>query len=167
MDGKISVEEYLQNKQLLELTYVPYGQRVEICREILNQCTNVFNNYSTIDSVLLNRVKNEIFIGAVTNLDFSIENNDGLDGYDQLCYEDELYDLIETCGYLYGQFDEILDLMLQDYYHNEGSLRSYFHNLKQSITTYIALERDSISSFIQGLDTKKIVDNLTKMMDRK
>ena len=167
MNERISVEQYLKNNELLDFVYITYEEKVEICKEILKQCTNIFNDYSTIDSVLLNRVKDEIFINAITNLDFSEKNNLGLNGYDQLCYENKLNDLIEKCGYLYSQFDEILDLLLKDYYHNEGSLRSYIHNLKNSIKAYIAFERDSISDFIQGLDPQKIVDNLTRIMNMK
>ena len=164
MNEKISVKEYFENKELLELAYVPYERKVEICRIIIEQCANVYNEYHTIDSVLLSRVSREVFIDAITNLNLSVKDEQGLDGYDQLCMKDELNYIIEECDYLYAQFEEILELMLKDYYNNEGSLRGFFNNLKDTIINRLTVAREDISDFVQNLDAKEIADKISTTM---
>lgn len=165
MSEKISVKEYLENNELLELVYIPYEQKKEICSVILEQCSKVVSDYNTIDSVLLDRVKKEVFITSITNLDFSITNELGLDGYDQLCYDDDLSDLIVICGYLYNQFNEILELMLKDYYNNEASLRGYISDIKNSIVNWFARLKRDASNFIENLDAKEISNNIIQIIN--
>lgn len=165
MSERISIKEYLENKELLELKYVPYEQRKEICNVIIEQCSNISNDYNTLNSVLLDRVKKEIFITSITNLDFSIVDEVGLDGYDQLCYDNNLNRLIDICGYLYEQFDEILELMIKDYYNNEASLRGYISNIKNSIVNWVLTLKRDTSDFIENLDAKVISDNIVKIIN--
>lgn len=162
---KISVKDYLENKELLQLNYVPYETKKDICKVILEQCAGVTNDYYVLNSVLLDRVKKEIFITSISNLDFSIKNEIELDGYDQLCLNDELDELIDVCGYLYDQFDKILELMLKDYYDNEMSLRGYLHRLKLNIIRRVQSFRKDITDYIDNLDAKEIADNIINIIE--
>lgn len=165
MNERISVKEFLEDKELLELTYIPYDKKVEICETIIEQCSSEFENYHTLNSALLERVKKEIFISSITNLDFSIKDENGLDGYDQLCYHNMLNDLIEDCDYLYDQFEEIFQLMLNDYRSDVLSIRGYFNSLKTAIVNWFSIfKRDSVE-YISSLNLKEISDNATKIVD--
>lgn len=166
MENKISIKDYLENKELLEINYIPYEERVEICNVILDQCTSVFEDYNTLNSVLLERVKTEIFISYITNLDFSIKDENGLDGYDQLCFMDELDDLIYTCGYLYEQFEDILALMINDYYHNIASTRGYLNTLKTSILNWFAILKRDANEYINSIDLKAIADKIIDTINK-
>ena len=166
MAAKISIQEYLENNELLEMNYIPYEQRVEICQVILEQCTSIFDDYNTIDSVLLDRVKTEIFIDNITNLDFSIKDENGLNGYDQLCFNNELDNLIYECGYLYEQFEDILDLMINDYYNNIACTRGYLNILKKNLTKWVGDITEDITKKINNIDSKKIVDSITDILGK-
>lgn len=166
MSNKISVKEYLENKEILELNYIPYEQRVEICNVILDQCTSIFEDYNTLNSVLLERVKTEIFISYITNLDFSIKDENELDGYDQLCLNNELDALIYECDYLYEQFENILELMLNDYYHNIASTRGYLNTLKTKILDWFSILKRDVHEYIENLDSKAIANNIIDIINK-
>ena len=102
VNDRISAQEYLDNNALLELVYIPYEQKVTICDAILSQVLNK-DGFATVDSVLLKRVKTQIIIESISNLDLSIVNEDGLNGYDVLSdgevvlidlYESELSEVV-------------------------------------------------------------------------
>ena len=155
MSERISVKEYAENRNLLELNYVPYEQRVEICRTILSQCINL-DDYASVDSVLLDRVKTEIFISSITNLDFSETDENELDGYDQLCYYELLDETIDLCGSFYKQFEHILELMLKDYADNEASLKGYLNTQKNNLVESVSSIAEKFSTLIEGLDAQEI-----------
>ena len=166
MSEKISVKEYLNDTELLELTYIPYDEKVEICNVIIGQCSSVFEDYHSLNSVLLERVKTEIFITSITNLDFSIKDENGLDGYDQLCYHNDLDYLIYTCGFLYEQFEEIFELALKDYYDNFTSLRSYLNTMKTNVLNWISKIKRDANEFVKSIDSKEVSDKIIQIIDK-
>ena len=162
MSVKISVKEYLEDSELLEINYIPYDHKVEICSVILDQCISEFEDYHTLNSVLLNRVKTEIFLGYITNIDLSIKDENGLNGYDQLCLNDELDSLIDACGHLYDQFEDVLELMMRDYYHNIASTRGYMNILKTKTLDWLSVLKRDASDAAKKFDSKKILEMLNK-----
>lgn len=165
MENRISVKKYLENKEDLELIYVPHSKKVDVCKLIIEQCASHDKGYNSLDSVLLDRVKTEIFLEAITNLDLTDVDENGLEGYDQLCMYDELDELIEECGYLYYQFDYMLDMMVYDYNHNEASLKGWLNNLKTTIVEKVTLWRERTTEYIENLDAKEIADKITGMIN--
>lgn len=164
MDTKISVAEYLEDNDLLEINYIPYEQKLEICNVVLEQCISEFEGYYSLNSALLERVQTEVFIENITNLDFSIKDEYGLGGYDQLCMYDELDKLIYSCGFLYEQFEDILDLMVYDYNNNVACTRGYLNTLKSNILNWISILKRDAHDFINNLDSKTITDNIVTVI---
>lgn len=162
--GKISVKDYLGNKDLLELNYIPHDEKVDICNVIIEECINVSDDYYTIDSVLLERVKKEILLSSITNIDFSIQDEVGMAGYDQLCFYNELNNLIFDCGHLYEQFDEMFRLKLIDYYNNNESLRSYMHSIKNKFLNWFYDIKKESREYLDNIDSKKVVDNIKNVI---
>ena len=160
-ENKISVQAYLDNKDLLEIIYVPYEQKVTICDVILSQVAHKYG-FATIDSVLLDRVKTQVILESISNLDLSLINDAGLNGYDLLCYNDELYVLINNNEF--EKFNKIIELRLKDFYNENASLRGYIHYLVNKASEKVELFKEDLSGFIQNLDSKAIADKIIDMI---
>ena len=160
-ENKISVKEYLDNKDLLSLIYVPYDQKVNICDVILSQVLNK-DGFATVDSVLLERVKTQIIIESISNLDLSIVDESGLNGYDLLSLNNELEVFI---GHIeFGKFNQIIDLRLKDFYNENASLRGYIHYLANKVNDKIVILKNDFSEFIQNLDSKAIANQISDVV---
>jgi len=78
-NDKISVAEYLNNKELLVLTYLPFDTKMEIVSNIINSVTNSVGGLNT---TLMRRVSTEVFIESITNIDLNIVDENNLKGFD-------------------------------------------------------------------------------------
>jgi hypothetical protein len=158
-ENKISVSEFLETPELLEVGYTPYDKKVDIVDVILSQVI-VNDEVEKIDSALLKRIKTQIFIESITNIDMSIESDDGLNGYDELCLLDELDMLIELIYDEYSRFEEILELKLQDFYRYKTSTSATMLSLKNNFLKFAKEKYDEISNMIDNIDTHALSDKL-------
>lgn len=162
----LSVEEYINNKSLLELTYVVHDQKVEIVDTIMEEIIKESDGFYTLDSTLLERVKTQIFIESCTNLDLSILGEQNMGGYDLLCYYDELDDLIELLSTEYKRFDAILALKLKDYYSDKASTRAFAFSLKNILMKKIRRTKEDVLNYIANIDTKETADKIISFVDK-
>ena len=109
---KISVNEFLNNSDLLEITYTPFYTKLQIVTKILN---SVINATGEINTSIIRRISTQVFIENITNIDMSIKDENDLDGYDKLCYLNKLSDLKKLIGLEYIEFENILNERLMDY----------------------------------------------------
>jgi hypothetical protein len=156
---RISVIEYLQNPGELELNYTPYNIKAEIVDVILSQVITE-NEMKKIDSALLDRVSTQIFIESATNIDMSIESEEGLDGYDLLCLNDELDHVIFVIGTEFDRFKEILDLKVADFYRYENSTSATLLLLKRLMYTFMKKKVDEARQLVEGVDTKAVAERM-------
>lgn len=161
MEHRISVQEYLDNKDRLELIYVPHDKKVNICDVILSQVLNK-DGFATVDSVMLERVKIQIIIESFSNLDLSIENIDGINGYDLLSLNNKLEEFVTHEEF--NKFDKIIELRLKDFYNENASLRGYINYLVNKIQNKFVLLKDDVDNFIQNLDTKAIANKVSDVV---
>ena len=161
MANKISVEEYLDNKEKLALIYVPYERKLKICDVILSQVLNK-DGFATIDSVLLERVKTQIIIESISNLDLSITNESGLNGYDLLSLNNEL-EVFEV-NPEFEKFNKIIELRLKDFYNENASLRGYLNYLVDKANNKISTIKEYFSEFVQNLDSKAIAGQISDII---
>ena len=161
MENKISVKEYLDNKEKLALIYVPYERKVNICDVILSQVLNK-DGFATIDSVLLERVKTQIIIESMSNLDLSIQNESGLNGYDLLSLNNEL-EVFEV-NPEFEKFNKIIDLRLKDFYNENASLRGYLKYLVDKANNRLATIKADFSEFVHNLDSKAIAGQISDVI---
>ena len=114
--SKISVKEYVDNNELLEVGYLPFDRKMEIAGYVLRGVTQALGG---LNSSMLRRVATEVFIENITNIDLNIEDENGLKGFDQLCYSRELDKLLLYLGDEYTEMKRILDEYVSDYIRTE------------------------------------------------
>ena len=110
--SKISVKEFIANRDLLEINYVPFDQKLEIVSKLMN---SFIEDGNINNSSIVRRISTEIFIEAITNLDLSIVDENELGGYDQLCLNRSLESLKELIKLEYMEFENILRERMMDY----------------------------------------------------
>lgn len=162
LNNKISAKQYVDNNDLLEVSYVTYEDKVRICDIVLSQVVSDIG-YVMIDSALLERVSTQIFIENLTNIDMDVLDENGLSGYDTLCYYDELEYLVEILSD-FDRMKHILNLKVEDFYRNQGSLKGYLHTLRNYIVDKVGILKDDISETIQSLDSKEISEKIIKII---
>ena len=111
-NNRISVNDYLDDKEKLELTYIPFDRKLEIVTHTLQ---GVIDSIGGLNTSLLRRISTEVFIEAITNIDMNIINENGLKGFDQLCYLNELDNLISLISNEYAEFERIVNERVSDY----------------------------------------------------
>lgn len=109
---KYSVYDYLEDKSILVLNYIPFDSKLQIVTQIIK---NVIDAVGVLNSTLLRRVATETIIEIITNLDLGIKDENGLSGYDQLCYHREFDNLIESIEYEYNSFQDIINEQVSDF----------------------------------------------------
>jgi len=114
----ISILDFINDNNLLEITYVPFDVKVEIVKTIIS---TVAENAGYLDSSVLRRVAFETMVNTITNIDMNIECEYGLKGYDYLCYSDSEATLLSHIGPQYDQFWRILEEQVRDY--KDGTFR--------------------------------------------
>ena len=164
-ENRISVSEYLDNRELLEIKrYIPYAEKVNIVDSIMKQvCRNMSGLYS-IDSVLLDRVKKQIFVEQLTNLDLSILS-DNLDGYDLLMVNRNLEDILSLITDEYKELDRILKLRIDDFLRDKTSMNGFLHYKTERILDYINSNIPVLIDKVEKIDTKSIIDSIGKSFD--
>lgn len=166
MNEKISVKQYLENKELLKLNnYIPYHKKVKIIDSIMKQVCIVINGTYNLDSVLLDRVKMQIFIEQCTNLDLSImfEN---MDGYD-LLKKEKYYDLIlfDIQDEL-TEFERILQLRIDDFIRDKASVKGILNYKIESMYNYINLKIPEVLDRVEKIDIESITKNFSMVLDK-
>lgn len=150
--NKISVEDYLLDKDMLETIYIPYEKKVEIVNTILDNFDK-----SKIDSARLNYIFDYVIITTITNIDLDIESNDGFNGYDLLCYEKEFEELILEIEYEYNKFKEILQYKLNDIYHYESN----------QIKIVVEQLMNEFNSMLKNVDMNELANKLKDVISQK
>jgi hypothetical protein len=163
-ENKISVREYLDNKELLEINYTPHDIKNNIVDVMLSQVV-VRDGLQKINSVLLNRISTQIFIESITNIDMSVKSDKNLDGYDELCFNNELEELLEIISNEYSRFEYILKLKIDDLNRYNNSTSATILSLKKSVVDFVKKKSDEINQFINNIDTQTISNNLKVLIN--
>ncbi len=152
-NSKISVSEYLENKELIEISYIPFDKKMEIVGHVINEIVNTLGGLNT---TLLRRISTEVFIETISNIDMNIEDENGLKGFDQLCFHNELENLKIMLGTEYKEFDRILDERVSDYIRIETNpsvtINAIYNQVRDSVNTVL----DYLSKQIQNIDVEKL-----------
>ena len=157
-ENKISVQEYVNDNGLLEVDYVPYDDKMAIVSHVLN---GVINSVGGLNSSLLRRIATEVFIESVSNIDLGIEDENGLKGFDQLCYLGELNKLKAYLGNEYQELQTMLDERVQDYIRTETNPAVTIEAIYNQLTEYAKIAMDYISNQVQNIDTDKVASVIT------
>lgn len=162
-ENRISVKQYIENEDLLEVNYTPYTVKKEIVEAVLSEVIKE-GDMRTIDTALLHRVSCEIFIEAITNINMSELSEDGIGGYDQLCMYDAMDELISNFETEYLRFYEILEYKILDFNKLNNSTGAILISLKNKIRKMGNEIMDTITSKIKSIDVKESTETLKKMI---
>lgn len=167
-NNRISVKDYLQDKDLLKFKkYIPYSKKVNIIDSIMKEVCRNMNGLYSIDSVLLDRIKKQIFIEQLTNLNLSIiDNETGLDGYDLLYYTDAIKDIDLLISSEFMELDRLLKLRINDYLRDKTTLKGFLNYKTDHVLNYIDLKLPELIESINKIDIKSIIDNFATALDK-
>ena len=160
--NKISVTDYLKDNTLLELTYLPFESKLQIVSHIM---TGMIESLGGLNTSLLRRISTETFIESITNIDMSVEDENNLKGFDQLCYKNELENLKEVLGNEYAELQKILDERVADYIRMETNPALIINSIYDVVSEKIGIAMDMISQRIQNIDVEKLSDMITPMVE--
>ena len=163
-ENKISVAEYLEDNELLEIKYTPYDVKSSIVDVILSQVTTK-EEINKIDSALLYRISTQVFIEAITNIDMSIVSEENISGFDLLCLYDELDSLIDTIAEEFDRFEDILQLKVDDFHRYNTSTSATLLSLKKALSKFTKTKSDEMNELIQNLDTAAISNKLKNIIN--
>ena len=163
-ENKISVTEYLEDKGLLEINYIPYDVKSNIVDVILSKVSTA-GEINKLDSALLHRISTQVFIESITNIDMSIESEENLNGYDLLCLYDELDSLIDTIIDEFERFEHILELKVEDFHRYNTSTSATLLSLKNVLSKFVKKKSDEINELIRNLDTSAISEKLKNIIN--
>ena len=165
MNKKISVKEYIDNKDLLTVrTYIPYSEKVKIIDSVMKQVCVSINGTYNLDSVLLDRVKTQIFIEQCTNLDLSIMY-DNLDGYDLLKYYDEFNYIMYLIDEEFEELERILQLRINDFIRDKASVKGILSYKIEKVIDSINVSIPSIIERIEKIDMESMAKNFSLVLD--
>lgn len=160
-ENKISVMDYVNDNDLLEVSYIPYDEKMQIVSHVFN---SVINSVGGLNTSILRRISTEVFLESITNIDLGVEDENGLKGFDQLCYLGELDQLKIFLGNEYIEFQKILDEYVQDYIRMETNPALTINAIYNQLSEYAKIAMDYISNQIQNVDVDQVAETVTKFI---
>ena len=160
---KISVEEYLNDNSLLEVTYLPFDTKLGIVSNILN---SVIESVGGLNSSLLRRISTEVIIENITNIDMNIEDENKLKGFDQLCYNNQLENLKLAIGNEYVEFDRILNERISDYIRIETNPAITITGIYNQLKEYAGMLSEFVKGQIDNIDVDEIARRINTSLNK-
>lgn len=160
-DGKISVQEYLADKSLLNVVYIPFDDKLSIVSRILNGLVGATQG---LNSSLLRRISTEVFIEALTNIKMNVVNEEnGLDGFDQLLFTQELDSLKMMLGAQYEEFEDILDEYVQDYIRTETNPSVTIQAIYDQVLKFANQITEYLTNTLSSVDVEELTSTLAQL----
>ena len=158
-DNKISVKEYLDDRGLLEVTYVPFDDKVSIISHVVRSLIKATGG---INSSMLRRISTEVVIESISNIDLSVLDENQLTGFDQLCYTNELANLERQLGNEYKEFMKILDEYISDYKRVETNPAITISRIYSNIVDFCGQMIGYISENLDDENMQKLVETISQ-----
>ena len=127
MNTKQGIEERIEwiKKELGVISYLPFAEKRELCKKVLDTCCTKENGLVKVDSVTRYIIFTVSVISKYTELEFSSdEEYDSLDEYDMLCECRLLNPILELIGDEYATCNNILNMMLDDVITNNNTVEA-------------------------------------------
>ena len=127
MNTKQGIEERIEwiKKELGVILYLPFAEKRELCKKVLDTCCTKENGLVKVDSVTRYIIFTVSIISKYTELEFSSdEEYDSLDEYDMLCEYRLLNPILELIGDEYATCNNILNMMLDDVITNNNTVEA-------------------------------------------
>ena len=163
INNKYSATEFIEDNSILEVQYLPFDSKLQIASQVL---MGVIDAVGGLNTSLLRRVATETFIEAVSNIDMNIEDENGLKGYDQLCFYRQLDNLAAFLGYEYEELWNILNERVQDYIRTETNPAVTINAIYNQIKEYWEVAMNYISSTVKNVDVEKLTSQLSSLINK-
>ena len=154
MNTKQGMEEKIAwiNKELGVVDYVPFADKRELCKNVLDACCTKENGLVKVDSVTRYILFTIAVISQYTELEFNAdEDYDSLDEYDMLCESRLLNPILELIGDEYAACNNMLNMMLEDIIANNNTVEAVLGHTLGNVS-------DSLDGLIEVLAEK--VENM-------
>ena len=150
-----AVGEYIK-KELEVKDYVPFAEKRELCKRVLDTCTTKGNGgLVKVDSVSRYIIFTLSIISKYTNLEFSTGEDiefDSLDEYDMLCENYLLNPILEVIGAEYATCNNILNMMMADIEANNNTIEAVLGYNLEKITNSIDYLIDVLADKVDELN---------------
>lgn len=126
---KSGVDEKIEyfKKELEIKEYIPFADKRELCKKVIDACCTKENGFVKVDSVTRYIIFTISVIAKYTNLEFSSgEEYDSLDEYDMLCENGLLNPILAIIGDEYATCNNILNMMMEDVISNNNTVEAVF-----------------------------------------
>ena len=160
-ENKISVQEYLNNKELLKVVYVPFDSKITIVSKIFQ---GLINATGGINTSMLRRIFTEVVIENITNIDMGILDENELKGFDQLCLANELDNLKYLLGNEYKEFEKILSEYISDYIRVETNPAVTINQIYTQVVDFLNTVLDTLSERIKDINVEELEDTILKLI---
>ena len=147
-----AVSEYLK-KNLEIKTYVPFVEKRELCKEVIEASCSTKNGIVTVDSVSRYILFTIAILAKYTNLEFnSDEKYDSLDEYDELCESGLLDAILDVIGDEYVKCNNLLNMMIKDVIDNNNTIEAVLTSFSNGVLTKVNDIADVVLEKIETMD---------------
>ena len=150
MNTKQGVEERIEwiKKELGLISYLPFAEKRELCKNVLDDCCAKDGGLVKVDSVTRYILFTISVISKYTTLEFNAdEDYDSLDEYDMLCESRLLNPILELIGDEYSACNNMLNMMMDDVVAN--------NNTVEAVIGYsLGKTSDSLDNLIRAFSNK-------------
>lgn len=132
MNTKQGVEERIEwiKKELGITSYIPFAEKRELCKNVLDACCTKEGELVKVDSVTRYIIFTISVISKYTELEFNAdEEYDSLDEYDMLCESKVLNPILALIGDEYEACNNMLNMMLDDVIANNNTVEAVIGNV--------------------------------------
>ena len=151
MNTKQGVEERIEwlKKELCVVAYLPFAEKRELCKSVLDACCTKEGGLVKVDSVTRYILFTISVISEYPELEFnSDEEYDSLDEYDMLCESRLLNPILELIGDEYAACNNMLNMMLDDIIANNNTVEAVIGhalgNVSNSLDGLIGVFADKV-----------------------
>lgn len=156
MNTKQGVEERVEwmKKELDFTPYLPFTEKRELCKNVLDVCCTKENGLVKVDSVTRYILFTISVIGKYTNLEFnSDEEYDSFDEYDMLCESRLLNPVLALIGDEYEACNNMLNMMMDDIVANNNTIEAVLGHTLGKLSDSLD---DLISAFADKVDEMEL-----------
>lgn len=169
-----AVEDFIKEKLNIK-TYVPFAEKRELCKTVLDASCIRKGGIVEVDSVSRYILFTIAIISKYTELEFSSgkdEEFDSIDEYDMLCQNDLLNPILDVIGAEYTTCNNILNMMMADINANNNNVAAVLDKSVQKLLGIVDEFKDVLSEKVEELNLdlsqididkyKGLIENLTQ-----
>lgn len=169
-----AVEDFIKEKLNIK-TYVPFVEKRELCKKVLDASCTRNGSIVEVDSVSRYILFTMAIISKYTNLEFSSgedEEFDSIDEYDMLCQNDLLNPILDVIGMEYTTCNNILNMMMADINANNNNIAAVLDKSAQRLLDIVDKLKDVLADKVEELNLdlsqididayKGLIENLTQ-----